>query len=30
VVSVTVNSATKPKLKLTFSPGGETVKVTVD
>jgi hypothetical protein len=29
-VSVTVNSGTKPKVKLTFSPGGETVKVTVD
>jgi RNA polymerase sigma factor (sigma-70 family) len=28
-VSVTVNSATKPKVKLTFSPGGETVKVAV-
>ncbi len=26
-VSVTVNSATKPKLKLTFSPGGEVVKI---
>jgi RNA polymerase sigma factor (sigma-70 family) len=29
-VSVTVNSGTKPKVKLTFSPGGQTVKVTVD
>jgi RNA polymerase sigma factor (sigma-70 family) len=28
-VSVTVNGATKPKVKLTFSPGGETVKVAV-
>jgi hypothetical protein len=27
-ISVTVNSATKPKLKLTFSPGGETVTIT--
>jgi hypothetical protein len=24
-----VESATKPKVKLTFSPGGETVKVVV-
>jgi hypothetical protein len=24
-----VNGATKPKVKLTFSPGGETVKVAV-
>jgi len=30
VVTVTVDSATKPKVKLTFSPGGETVKVVVD
>jgi RNA polymerase sigma factor (sigma-70 family) len=29
-VSVTVNSGTKPKVKLTFSPGGEVVKITVD
>ncbi len=28
-ISVTVNSATKPKVKLTFSPGGETVKIAV-
>jgi hypothetical protein len=28
-VSVTVNGATKPKVKLTFSPGGEVVKVAV-
>jgi RNA polymerase sigma factor (sigma-70 family) len=28
-VTVTAESATKPKVKLTFSPGGETVKVTV-
>jgi RNA polymerase sigma factor (sigma-70 family) len=28
-VSVTMNSATKPKVKLTFSPGGETVKIAV-
>jgi hypothetical protein len=29
VVTVTVDSATKPKLKLTFSPGDEVVKVVV-
>jgi RNA polymerase sigma factor (sigma-70 family) len=29
-VSVTVNSATKPKVKLTFSPGGKVVKIAVD
>ena len=28
-ITVTVESGTKPKVKLTFSPGGETVKVTV-
>ncbi len=28
-VSVTVNSSTKPKVRLTFSPGGEIVKITV-
>ncbi len=28
-VSITVNSGTKPKVKLTFSPGGETVKIAV-
>ena len=28
-ISVTVNSATKPKVKLTFSPGGEIVKIAV-
>lgn len=28
-VSVTVNSGTKPKVKLTFSPGGEIVKIAV-
>ncbi|MGD0241791.1 MAG: sigma-70 family RNA polymerase sigma factor [Streptosporangiaceae bacterium] len=30
VVTVTVDSATKPRVKLTFSPGLETVKVVVD
>ena len=29
VVTVTADSATKPKVKLTFSPGGEIVKVVV-
>jgi len=29
VVTVTVDSGTKPKVKLTFSPGGEIVKVVV-
>jgi hypothetical protein len=29
-ISVTVNSATKPKVKLTFSPGDEIVKITVE
>jgi hypothetical protein len=28
-ISVTVNSATKPKVKLTFSPGGEIVTIAV-
>ena len=30
VVTVTVDGATKPKVKLTFSPGGEKVTVVVD
>jgi len=29
-VSVTVNSATRPKVRLTFSPGGKIVKIAVD
>jgi RNA polymerase sigma factor (sigma-70 family) len=29
-ITVTVESATKPRVKLTFSPGGETVKIVVD
>ena len=29
VITVTVDSATKPKVKLTFSPGGEIVKIVV-